>query len=171
MTTDSWYALYVITGEESGVAQVVSKVTGITDVCLPVQYVMYRQGGEWHRQERLVFPGYVLIQAPALTAELYHRLTDISGVIRLLGMTATGKLPPPIPSEQMRTVQMLTQDGAAQPIVLEWHKRDGKVVLDTPLPEGVELININVRQRKATAQIRIGELTATIRYPMISNRD
>lgn len=166
MTTDSWYALYVIPGDESCVARTVSKIDGVTDTCVPIEHLLYRQGGVWQRRERLMLPSYVLIQVEELTASIYHKIMGIGSVLRLLGKT-DAEMPKPIPAQQIEVIRQMTVDGASHPMTLTWSKRDGAVVLESTIPEGVDVIKIDTRQHRVTATIRLGELEARVHYPLI----
>ncbi|MPL94049.1 hypothetical protein SDC9_40197 [bioreactor metagenome] len=101
MKSEAWYALHVVTGQEMEIAGVVGMLPGCTASAPLDEMVVYDSAKRTHSmQYATLFPGYVFIRCP-LTPETYYQLIAIPGVLRLLGVTAAGDLPEPIPDEDI----------------------------------------------------------------------
>ena len=99
--SDAWYALHVVTGQEMEIAGVVGMMPGCTASAPLDEMVRYDSEKRKHSMiYATLFPGYVFVRCP-LTPEIYYQLIAIPGVLRLLGVTAAGDLPEPIPDEDI----------------------------------------------------------------------
>ena len=101
MKSEAWYALHVVTGQEMEIAGVAGMLPGCTASAPLDEMVVYDSAKRTHSMRyATLFPGYVFIRCP-LTPETYYQLIAIPGVLRLLGVTAAGDLPVPIPDEDI----------------------------------------------------------------------
>lgn len=92
----SWYALYVVSGQELEVAGEIGRLAGCEASSPLVKYAHH--GRDWRIEP--LFGGYVFIRCE-LTPEIYYQLISMSGVIRMLGISPGGQLPEPIPDDDM----------------------------------------------------------------------
>lgn len=80
------FVVYVQGGRERQVLEQL-RSKGITAYC-PRRISAERRRGEWIYAERIIFGGYIFVDADAISAELWHKLKSCSGVIRLLSNSA-----------------------------------------------------------------------------------
>lgn len=81
----NWYVLQVMTGLERAVCAALAdmKITA----CAPSKTIVLRRDGKEITEDRLLFPSYVFVEL-LYTADVFHRMRKISGIIRFLGMTS-----------------------------------------------------------------------------------
>ena len=97
MKSDAWYALHVVTGQEMEIASAVGMLSGCIASAPLDELVVYDSVKRKHSMKYVtLFPGYVFVRCP-LSPEIYYQLVATPGVLRLLGVTAAGDLPEPIP--------------------------------------------------------------------------
>lgn len=89
-----WYVLRVISGKEKKVKEYLDKeikISGWTDAVLqvlsPAEKVFKVQGGKKVLREKILFPGYLMIEATdgKLTDDIIQTIKNITGVIHFLG--------------------------------------------------------------------------------------
>lgn len=101
MKSDAWYALHVVTGQELEISGAVGMLPGCTASAPLDELVAYDSVKRQHSIRYVtLFPGYVFVRC-SLTPETYYQLVAIPGVLRLLGVTASGDLPEPIPDDDI----------------------------------------------------------------------
>lgn len=86
-----WYVLHTLTGVELEVQRYLHK-QGLDAVVLQEER-MIRRGGQWHKETRILFPGYVFIFI-CYTPQMFHLLKATPGAIRLLPKDKPMPLPP-----------------------------------------------------------------------------
>lgn len=148
-----WYVAQVLTGNEEETARRLT-AAGL-EALAPAQIIHERRHGKWRLVRRMVFPGYVFVQA-ALGPRTYYNIQRQPHVIRLLG----GNEPEPVPEEQMAAVLLFSPDG--RDFGISHGKRaDGKTVITSGPLVALEdrIIKVNARARRAT--VRIGVLGET----------
>ena len=91
-----WYVLRAIGGKEKKVKEYVDNEISrlklqdfITQVLIPAEKVYQIRNGKKISKERILYPGYVLIEA-ALVGEIPHILKNIPNVMGFLGDPRTG---------------------------------------------------------------------------------
>jgi transcriptional antiterminator NusG len=93
-TNSKWYVLRVVSGKEKKVKEHLDKeirlsgwANTITQVLCPVEKVFKVVGGKKSLREKILFPGYLLIEATdgRLTDDMIHVITNVSNVIHFLG--------------------------------------------------------------------------------------
>lgn len=99
--TNSWYVLYVRTGQERDVAEAIQVLPDTTAI-VPMRIMLELRRGVWTEVSRTLFPAYVFCKT-LLTASRYYELVNTSGVIRMLG-SGSSLLPLPVPETEMSPV-------------------------------------------------------------------
>jgi transcriptional antiterminator NusG len=89
-----WYVLRVISGKEKKVKEYLDKevkINGwsnaIMQVLCPVEKVFKVQAGKKVLREKILFPGYLMLEAldGKLSDDMIHTIKNVSGVIHFLG--------------------------------------------------------------------------------------
>jgi transcriptional antiterminator NusG len=89
-----WYVLRVISGKEKKVKEYLDKevkINGwnnsIIQVLCPVEKVFKVQNGKKVLREKILFPGYLMLEAleGKLSGDMIHIIKNVSGVIHFLG--------------------------------------------------------------------------------------
>lgn len=146
----NWYVIHCLTGREEDVR---SRVKGgdIGKVVVPIRLMRERRKGVWCNVERVVFPGYVFVQAD-MTPAAYYAMRNVPGVIRVLGT----RRPMPLLEEEVTLILKLTMDG--DPLGLsEVFVEGGRVtVISGPL-KGLEghIVKLDARRFRARVNINM----------------
>lgn len=89
-----WYVLRVVSGKEKKVKEYLDKEVKISgwqnsvfQVLCPVEKVFKVQAGKKVLREKIMFPGYLMLEAAdgKLTDDIIHTIKNITGVIHFLG--------------------------------------------------------------------------------------
>jgi len=89
-----WYVLRVVSGKEKKVKEYLDKEVKISgwqnsvlQVLCPVEKVFKVQAGKKVLREKILFPGYLMLEANdgKLTDDIIHTIKNITGVIHFLG--------------------------------------------------------------------------------------
>lgn len=159
----NWYVVHCFTGKEE---EVRSKVKGddITKAIVPRRIMKERRRGVWRMIERVVFPGYVFVEAN-MTAQAYYDIRSIPGVMRVLG---SGR-PLPLMEDEVTLLLKLACNG--DPLGLsEVYVEGGKVTVTAGPLKGFEghIVKLDARRFRARVNIsilgrpRIVELAANV---------
>lgn len=139
------YVLQVQTGKELAVRSQLLRDGISADV--PRERIIIRKGGLWSKMIKILFPGYVFVDID-FSAEMFHKINPISGVIRFLGS------PTPLVEHEAEMIRWLSNDGE----VIEPSKvtLDGdRIVYDGFLAGHEDKIkHLNLRQKKAAVEVR-----------------
>ena len=104
-----WYVMQVRTGTEENIRcqcqRLISSDT-LQRCFIPYYQQKKRFQGEWHIQERILFPGYVFLIAKNLE-QLSENLRKVIGMTRLLG---TGDEIVPLSQEEVELLQKLGKE-------------------------------------------------------------
>lgn len=148
----SWYALFVLTGEEDNVKKRLehrfrnSKLKFI----VPKRKLMERKEGKWKEKVRTLFPGYILVNG-YMGVEEYYSLTGIPGLLGVLKDTCE---PLEISEQDIAVLKKLICNGE----IIEHSSallESGKVVIvDGPLL-GLEGLIQSIDRRKGRARVRL----------------
>lgn len=147
----SWYVIHCHTGKEEAVR---SRVKGadIARVMVPRRIMKERKQGKWCLKERVVFPGYVFVQAN-MTALAYYDIRCTPWVIRILGTS----WPQPLEENEALLIVRLANDceplGPSSVIVVG----DKINVIDGPL-RGFEGYIVKLDARRCRAKVNINIL-------------
>lgn len=88
MNTNSWYALFTVTGEEEKVKERLQfRFKDRFQTLIPRRRLRERKNGVWTETMKVLFPGYVLIHGP-VKEEDPASFKDIPGLLKLI---RTGK--------------------------------------------------------------------------------
>ncbi len=82
-----WYVMQVFTGEEERMMQKVSEriEPPLLEECfLPKYEEMKRYKGQWHKEKKILFPGYVFLSTENIT-DVMIELLKVDGFKRVLG--------------------------------------------------------------------------------------
>lgn len=141
------YVLQVQTGKELTVRRLLEQQDIVAYV--PRERIEIRKGGLWSKMIKLLFPGYVFVDID-YSAEMFHIINPISGVIRFLG------LPTPLPEREADLILWLANGGEIiepSPLTV-----DGDNIICGGFLAGHEddIKRLNARQKKASVEVRFG---------------
>lgn len=150
-----WYAVQVTTGKEEETACMCRRVidTEILQECfIPKGERMRRYEGAWHKEKKILFPGYLFFITDAVE-QLYFELKKIPELTRILGDGTSF-----IPLEQDE-VSLLLQMGGEEHIASMssgYIKGEKIIITEGPLRnlEGI-IRKIDRHKRTAVVQIRM----------------
>lgn len=146
----AWIALHVRTGTEADVLHALEAQEG-AEALAPMEHILRRKDGCVRQTIRPLLPGYVLI-CWEQSGNLWHRIRQITGVIRILG----GYPPSEIPKNQIAVVQALDaycRAGSLAPASRE----DGRTsITGGPLaPYGGRIVSVNARAGRAKLAVEL----------------
>lgn len=141
------YVLQVQTGKELTVRRLLEQQDIVAYV--PCERIEIRKGGLWSKMIKLLFPSYVFVDID-YSAEMFHIINPISGVIRFLG------LPTPLPEREANMILWLANGGEIiepSPLTV-----DGDDITCEGFLAGHEddIKRLNARQKKAAVEVRFG---------------
>lgn len=133
------YVLQVGSGREHDV--VMSLVMNEIKAYAPIREQLERRHGEWHTVRRLIFPGYVFAET-ALTDEIYHKLRNTGGVLRILGR------PTPLYISEEKRLRPIFEAGVIG--INRGHVRNGVLTITEGLLKGreAEIVSFSIRQKR-----------------------
>lgn len=141
------YVLQIQSGKEPEVCTSLKRI-GIK-VYAPCERIIIRRGGLWTKMLKLLFPGYVFTDIE-YSAEMFHKIKPISGVIRFLGS------PTPLPEHEAEMINWLANGGdiiePSEAVIGE----NGSIIGFKGFLNGCEdkIRYINKRQKKALIAVR-----------------
>ncbi|MBP3893826.1 MAG: hypothetical protein J6D34_07295 [Atopobiaceae bacterium] len=166
-----WYVIQVETGREHVACEAILRAcdnvqeggnTGRTVLheCFSPRYrTQFKLHGEWHDEERLLLPGYVV----AVTADpwgLARILRRVSGLTRILTM---GETFVPLSDDDRNWIERWTTKGdRVIPMSVAYKEGDKIVVAEGPL-KGLEAMITQVKRRQNLAKLEIHAGQMTIR--------
>lgn len=150
-----WYVIQVRTGNEEDIRTQCGQVVdpAILKKCfIPYYEGMKRYHGEWHKERKILFPGYVFLISEDKES-LYYELKKVVGLTKLIG---TGREVVPLSDEE---VSFLKNFGSEEQIVeiSEGVIENSQVVITSgPLKGNEGLIRrIDRHKRKAYLEIEM----------------
>lgn len=148
-----WYVIQVRTGtEESICVQCKRSISGeILERCVIPRYEeQKRYLGEWHRMEKILFPGYLFLVSEHLE-ELYSNLKHIVGMTKLLG---AGKEVVPLTQEEIKLLECFGGNGQVVEISKGTIEQSQIHILSGPM-KGMEgyIRKLNRHKKKAYLEI------------------
>ncbi len=148
---DSWYAIFVLTGEEDKVKERLKyRFKDKLRILVPKRRIKERKNGEWHHNIKTLFPGYVLVNG-SVSQEDYCNLQGVPGLIKML---RSGHTPLEIDSYEMEILNRLICNNETigfSNILVENKKI---VVVDGPLLSLEGQIE-SIDYRKGRAKVRL----------------
>ena len=150
-----WYVMQVRTGTEENIRCQCQRLINcnVLERCfIPYYQQKKRFQGEWHIQERILFPGYVFLIAENLE-QLAESLRKVTGMTRLLG---TGEEIIPLSQEEVELLLKLGKEEQLVTMSTGIIENDQVIILTGPL-QGMEgyIRKINRHKRKAWISIEM----------------
>ena len=148
-----WYVIQVRTGMEEEIRQQCERVIEkeILEHCfIPYCEQMKRYQGQWHKERKILFPGYVFLVCED-EEQLYHRLKKVIGLTKLIG---TGREVVPLAEDE---VDLLMEFGKEEQIVAmsEGIIEDDRVVVTSGPLKGHEAMIRKVDRHKRRAYLEV----------------
>jgi len=147
-----WYALFVETGQEERLKQLINTVYPDEDIkiLIPKRKLKERRQGKTHEVVKKLFPGYVLIKT-VMAINMYYRLSKLPMVYSILKDECE---PVPIRDEEMAVILALTSEGDTIGFSEAYREGDRITVVSGPL-KGLEGIIEKFDARKKRIKVRI----------------
>ena len=148
-----WYVIQVRTGTEADIQRQCEKILSpgaLERSFLPRCEQMKRYQGEWHKERKILFPGYVFLVCED-EEQLYHRLKKVIGLTKLIG---TGREVVPLAEDE---VDFLLEFGKEEQIVAmsEGIIEDDRVVVTSGPLKGHEGMIKKVDRHKRRAYLEV----------------
>jgi transcriptional antiterminator NusG len=147
-----WYALFVETGQEERLKQLINTVYPDEDIkiLIPKRKLKERRQGKTHEVVKKLFPGYVLIKT-VMAINMYYRLSKLPMVYSILKDECE---PVPIRDEEMAVILALTSEGDTIGFSEVYREGDRITVVSGPL-KGLEGIIEKFDARKKRIKVCI----------------
>ncbi|WP_159438800.1 antiterminator LoaP [Alkalispirochaeta americana] len=161
MTSELYYAIQVLTGEEQLFMQRVEKqihrisgAPGIPACRLrwPRRTLTIRRKGKRVTTIQPIFPGYLFLETPEVTPELYHLLRRSSGFIRFL---PENHALIPLEAKELRLVQHLLSFGDVLKESTVTFDTNNRIVVKAGPLQGLEGRIVKVDKRKGRAKVQL----------------
>ena len=148
-----WYVIQVRTGMEENICCQCKRVIekDVLKRCfIPYYQEKKRFKGEWHVQERILFPGYVFLITEDLK-KLYTELQKVMGMTKLLG---TGEYIIPLTQDEVKLLVKMGKEEQKVEISTGIIENDQVKILEGPL-KGMEgyIRKIDRHKRKAWLEV------------------
>ena len=155
-----WYVIQVRTGTEENIRIQCEKQipSHILERCyLPYYEKMRRYEGAWHKEQKLLFPGYLFLISGQLK-ELYLNLKGVIGLTRLIG---TGREIVPLTEDETELIRRLAGDKELVKISKGIKKEGKTIITDGPL-KGMEGYIRKVDRHKKVAWLEVKMMGRTV---------
>lgn len=148
-----WYVMQVRTGnEEETAVRCQAAIDGqiLTRCFIPYYEEMRRYQGRWHKEKKVLFPGYVFLVSKDIE-NLYLALKQVTGLTKLL---KTGEVIIALSEEEVAFLQRFGNEEQVVELSVGVIDNDRVTVLEGPL-KGLEgcIRRINRHRRKAWVEI------------------
>jgi len=164
----NWYVLYVNTGSEDDVKKVILRDIPKVDVRVFKNEKVERKDGITKIVIRPLFPGYVFIKC-LLTDQIYYKLVEVPGVIKILGTRSKLNYgnPSPVPDCEMDRVLGYTTGDVIK--VSEAVIQNGKIKILSGALLGKErfIKKVNTRKGRVKALLHIYDKPKVIEFSII----
>ena len=156
-----WYVIQVRTGTEEDIQTQCAKLIGseaLERSFIPYSEQMKRYHGQWHKEKKPLFPGYVFLISPD-KEQLFLQLKQVMGLTKLLG---TGDEIVPLTEEEIR---FLLEFGSEEQIVAMSEgiiENDQVLITRGPL-KGREGLIKRIDRHKRRAYLEIGMFGRTLK--------
>lgn len=155
-----WYVIQVRTGTEESIRVQCEKriPSAILEKCyIPYYERMRRYEGAWHKEQKLLFPGYLFLISDQLEA-LYLSLKGVIGLTKLIG---TGREIVPLTEEETELIRRLAGEDALVEMSRGVIQKGKTVITDGPL-KGLEGYIRKVDRHKRVAWLEIQMMGRTV---------
>lgn len=155
-----WYVIQVFTGKEEQMKKLCEcqiPKTVLKKCFIPYYEEMKRYLGEWHKEKKRLFPGYIFVVTDEIAA-LYTELNKIQGFAKILG-DQTCLLP-----LTEREVSFIRRFGGEEHVVgMSWGmiENDEVMIMEGPL-KGLEGCIRRIDRHKRRAEIEIEMFGRTV---------
>lgn len=150
-----WYVIQVKTGTEEEIRRQCEKIIkkDILERCfIPYCEQMKRYRGAWHKEKKILFPGYVFLVS-VNKEELYFQLKKVIGLSKLIG---TGKEVVPLDQQEMCFLQKFGKEEQIVSMSEGIIVNDQVIVIKGPLKGNEGLIRkIDRHKRRAYLEIEM----------------
>lgn len=150
-----WYVIQVRIGSEEEIRRQCEKIIekDILERCfIPYCEQMKRYHGEWHKEKKILFPGYVFLVS-SNEEKLHFRLKKVIGLTKLLG---TGKEVVPLEEQEVRFLQKFGKEDQIVSMSEGIIENDRVVVTKGPLIGNEGLVGkIDRHKRRAYLEVEI----------------
>lgn len=151
---ESWYALFVMTGDEDNVKERLEyRFHNGMRILVPKRKLRERRGGKWSYVTRSLLPGYVLVHGK-IDIETYYNFKNIPGLLKIL---KTGDYLSRIDPNDMSVISKLTYNSDIIGVSNVFVENGRVQVVDGPLLS-LEGIIVNIDHRKGRARIKLSFL-------------
>lgn len=158
-----WYVLRAIGGKERKVKEYVENEVNrlklqdlISQVLIPAEKVYQVRNGKKVSKERILYPGYVLLEA-ALVGEIPHILKNIPNVMGFLGDPRTGDPMPLRTSEVNRILGKVDElVDSEEELNVPYYAGETVKVIDGPFNSFTGIIEeVNEEKKKLKVMVKI----------------
>lgn len=146
----AWYVVFVLTGSEVAVSRRLAAAIPGLKIMVPRRAIRERFRGQLHSVEKIVFPGYIFINA-VLSNEMHFCISRQAGVIRILEQD---RHPQPVPASEMGLLLKMT-DRSGLIGFSRVSNANGKVVVNSGPLLGCEGLIIGADRRRGRVRIRL----------------
>jgi transcriptional antiterminator NusG len=170
LTSKKWYVLRSAGGKEKNAKDYIEsqiRIMGwggnLLQVLIPTEKVYQIKGGRKISKERMILPGYVLIETEAMTGEMVHMLRNVPGVSGFIEDErivdgSRKKVPLPMRAADVKRILGKMDELAAGEEELEVAFHQGEIVkvIDGPFNSFTGVIeDVNNEQKKLKVMVKI----------------
>lgn len=151
---ENWYAVQVRTGKEQETVDLCRKIVNddiLTEAFIPRYERMKRYQGKWHKEQLLIFPGYIFL-VTGRVEELFYRLKAVPELTKILG---DGREFIPIKDEEKVLLQQMGNEEYVTEISVGYIAGERAVILSGPMV-GMEGKIKKIDRHKRMAVLEIG---------------
>ena len=150
-----WYVIQVKTGNEEEIKEQCTKVIEkeiLEKSFIPYCEQMKKYQGQWHKEQMVLFPGYVFLVSPD-KEKLFLELKNVTGLTKLLG---TGQEIVPLSEEEVAFLQRFGKEEQIVEMSRGIIENDKVIITSGPLKGNEALIKkIDRHKRRAYLEIEM----------------
>ena len=166
---ESWYTLFVLTGREVKVKNLLYKEINYEDISdynlifiVPQIESNIKKNKIWQIERGILFPGYVLVGANKINENIYNKIVDISNVIRFVKVDSYLCK---ISHLEMHSIgEWFNEEEIIENSIIDLDNNDKVVVVTGPLKghEG-EIIRLDKHKRRVVVKVEFMGRTTEIK--------
>lgn len=150
-----WYVIQVKTGNEEEISTQCSRIVDsavLENSFIPYSEQMKKYHGEWHKEKKVLFPGYVFLVSQDKD-RLFLELKKVTGLTKLLG---TGQEVVPLSEEEVAFLQKFGREEQIVEMSQGMIENDKVIITSGPLMGNEALIKkIDRHKRRAYLEIEM----------------